>query len=103
MFVQELETSHTIDGVRAIEKLDGGSVADSQSVVEPPHLGVLVSNPLIGSHSIAMAAFDHEWPRRYKARHFGVVEGLAKIKFGHFILTGERVTKRRIDRDVFAD
>ena len=76
---------------------------DSQVVVEPAELGVLVSNPLICSHSVAMAAFDHEWPRRYEARHFGIVEGLAEIKFGHFILTAKHIAKRRIDRDVFAD
>ena len=50
-----------------------------------------------------MAAFNHKWPRSDEAGHFGVVEGLAKIKFGHFILAPKHVAKRGIDRDVFTD
>src|SRR6266404_5348755 len=103
MLVEELEGALSINGVRAIKKLDSRSVADSQGVVESPHLGVFVSNPFIGANPVGMPALNHEWTRSDKARHFGVIEGLAKIKFGHFILAAKHVAKPGIDRDVFAN
>ena len=50
-----------------------------------------------------MAALDHERTRRDQRRHLGVVEREPESKLRHFVLAGEHVTGRKINRHVLSD
>src|SRR5207237_16187 len=63
--LQKLERPRTVDGVRAVEKLDRRAVPDAERVVQPADLRVFVSDPFVRRDAILVAAFDHERTRRW--------------------------------------
>ena len=89
--MQEIKRSLSIDRVRPIKKLDGGSIAQSQLHVVPPRLGEFISHPFIGRNAIVMAALDHEGSRKDQPAHLSVIERVAQIELGHVVFTRPQV------------
>ena len=100
MAVQEVEGALAVDGVRPVEELDLGSVAQAQLDVLPSGLGELVGHPLVGCHAVVMATFDHEGARDHEPAELGVVEGVAQVELGHVVLAAIQVAVGRPCRDV---
>src|SRR4051794_27018252 len=99
MTVEELERSDAVDLMRAKEELDLGPLWDSEYRVKPPHLGILVGDPLVGSDAVVVAPFDHERPWRNQRGHLRVVEGPAEVELRHLVFARVHVTVRVVDHD----
>ncbi len=68
MPAQKIEGSLAVDDMASIKIFDLCAIRNSELCVKPPHLGVFVSNPLIGRNAVAVPPFNHEWPRRNQRR-----------------------------------
>src|SRR5579883_421267 len=99
--VQEVESAAAVDFVAAVEKLDSRTLAESQAIVEPAHLGVFIGYPLIWGHDVLVAALDHERPRHHQGGQLGVVERVAHIEIRHLPFDCEHETVFRIGRCYF--
>src|ERR1017187_5285618 len=99
VLVEEVEAADAVDGVAAVEELDGSLVANAQVVVEAAHFGVLAGDPFVQPNRVAVAALDHEWARRDERGHLRMTEGLAQVEVRHLVFAEERVAGRRISGD----
>jgi hypothetical protein len=57
---QEGEGGLAVDLVAAVEIGDLGAVGQAEGVVEPPDLGELVADPLVGGDAVGVPALDLE-------------------------------------------
>src|ERR1035441_4223090 len=94
MLVEEGKGADAVDGMAAVEELDGGLVANAQVVVEPPHFRVFAGDPFVQPNWVAVAALDHEWARRDERGHLRMTEGLAQVEVRHLVFAEERVAGR---------
>ena len=92
-----------MDGVGAVEVLDGGAVADAEFVVEATDLGVFVVHPFVETHAVIVSALDHEGARGDEGGHLGIVERSAKVPLPNFILVGVEVAHWHVETDALAD
>src|ERR1039458_7248265 len=56
VLVEEVKGANAVDGMAAVEELDGSLVANAQVVVEPPHFAVFKRDPFVQPNRVAVAA-----------------------------------------------
>src|SRR5262249_7311415 len=76
LIVEKFKSTHTVNGVPSLEKIDLRYIRGSQHPVVPLCARKLVGHPLVVTHSVVMSALDHERPRINQPTHFGVIEGI---------------------------
>lgn len=101
--MEEVEGPDAVNGVCAVEKFDVGSVAHAQRDVVVSRSVEFVSDLLVGGDAVVVAAFDHKWAGADEPAHFGVVEGVAQVEFGHFVFAGGEVAVVVMGGGVFPD
>src|SRR5262245_46921672 len=99
--VQKTVRSLSVDGVRPVEEFDLGPVRQAELRVKAAHARELVRDPFIRRHTIVMAAFDHEWPRRDQRGHLRIIEGVREVKLVHVIFDRVEITVGGIDGGAF--
>ena len=102
--VEEVEGRFGVDGVWAIEPLDGGFVRDLKFCrVEVADFGEFVGDGLVRGDAVEVAALHHEWPRGDECGHLSVVEGRAEVPLEDFVFAGPDVGVAGAGRGVFPD
>src|SRR3954464_3215369 len=92
MLMKKLKRPDSVDGVRSVKKLDSGSIANFQIIVQAPHFRVFGNYPIVGRDAIVMSALDHERTRRDQCRQFRIIEPAANAEFRHLIFGMEHIT-----------
>src|SRR5689334_13878219 len=103
VLVEEVERADAVDLVRSVEHFQLGRIADLELVIQPLDLGELVVDALVGGDAVAVAALDHEGPRRDQPGHLGVVERVGEIPLEDLVLAGGYVAVGAVDRRILPD